>query len=316
MMNEKETASCSEMENLCSVAEKPTKKPKKLFAVIASIVILCVAFLIVWITVIIPENNYKTTYDAATELYSAGKYDEAIAAFEVLNKQKDCKDMLEKCYIGKYGEEKYPYILKIKNAKIGDYIEFGNYEQDDISANGHEPIEWIVLEKEDRAILVISRFILFPARYHDNYYDKDTAWGNCSLHYQLDYFSNSAFNKTERKMILRRTVAASENPLYSVPAGKDKDCKLFLLSVEEALKYFPSNQARICLDTPFTHRHFVTHDCPCNVWWLRTRGGGDPLTFSYSNEVCVLEDGSIDFKGHTFTSQRGIRPAMWLGFED
>ena len=66
-------------------AEKAAKKRKIAAAVIIPTVIVIVAFMIVLFTVIIPNAEYN----AAMDLYNAGKYDEAIAVFNALNGYKD-----------------------------------------------------------------------------------------------------------------------------------------------------------------------------------------------------------------------------------
>ena len=46
-----------------------------------------------------------------------------------------------------------------KQYEIGETLMFGSYEQDGDEENGPEPIEWIVLDKDDEGnILVISRY--------------------------------------------------------------------------------------------------------------------------------------------------------------
>ena len=40
-------------------------------------------------------------------------------------------------------------VSRLSRAQAGDIVWFGNYEQDNDSDNGKEPINWIVLEKEE-----------------------------------------------------------------------------------------------------------------------------------------------------------------------
>lgn len=47
-----------------------------------------------------------------------------------------------------------------KEANVGEYVTFGHYEQDNDESNGKEDIEWLVLEKEDDKVLVISKYVL------------------------------------------------------------------------------------------------------------------------------------------------------------
>ena len=74
-------------------AEKAAKKRKKIAAIVTPVVLVCIAFVVVLITVIIPNARYNS----AVDLYNAGKYDEAIAAFAALNGYKDSSEQITKC---------------------------------------------------------------------------------------------------------------------------------------------------------------------------------------------------------------------------
>jgi len=127
-------------------AEKAAKKRKIVIAIVTSIIVASIAFLIVFATVIIPRQKKEEKYDAAVELYNAGKYDDAISAFEALNGYKDSEVQIEKIK-----DEKYSAAIELYNA--------GKYD-DAISAfealNGHKDseaqIEKIKDEKYSAAI--------------------------------------------------------------------------------------------------------------------------------------------------------------------
>ena len=54
------------------------------------------------------------------------------------------------------GSSKSPFA----DVKKGDIVTFGTYEQDDLTRNGAEPIEWIVLAVEGDQALLLSRCVL------------------------------------------------------------------------------------------------------------------------------------------------------------
>ncbi len=113
-------------------------------------------------------------------------------------------------------------ITDEKNAKVGDIVTFGRYEQDNNTSNGKEPIEWQVLAKEDNKILVISKYALDGKRYNET--DTSVTWETCTLRKWLDSdFKNAAFNATEKSQIPRVTVTADVNPHWrpSTPPGKN-----------------------------------------------------------------------------------------------
>ena len=73
--------------------EKAEKKLKKIVAITAPIAAVCIAFLIVLTTFIIPNNKYN----AAIELMDNKEYEEAIASFEALDGYKDSADKIAEC---------------------------------------------------------------------------------------------------------------------------------------------------------------------------------------------------------------------------
>ena len=73
--------------------EKAAKKRKRTVAIAALIVLVCVAIAILLPTVIVPNQKYQ----AAVELYQAGKYEDAIAAFTALDGYRDSAAQIEAC---------------------------------------------------------------------------------------------------------------------------------------------------------------------------------------------------------------------------
>jgi hypothetical protein len=97
-------------------AEKAAKKRKRTIAIVTPIIVACIAFVILLTTVIIPNQKYN----AAVELYNAGKYEEAIAAFTALDGYKDSATQIEKCETA-IKDEKYAGAVELYTA--------GKYEE-------------------------------------------------------------------------------------------------------------------------------------------------------------------------------------------
>ncbi len=295
----------------------------------------------------IKELDYK----AAVALRDEGKYEEAITAFEKISGYKDSKEQVEACQAilneqayndalalideGKY-EEAYLALLalkgyedsaekaneiyvkyeteKLKSAKVGDIVVLGTYEQDNISGNGKESIEWVVLEKENDRLLVISRYVLDCQKYHSS--RSNTTWENCSLRSWLNNtFLNEAFRKEEQSMIQRVKVSAEKNPNYPTKPGSSTNDKVFLLSISEAEKYFPTDKSRTCSPTLYakaqgawTKDEYKTPEGkPTCWWWLRTPGEDQ------QNAANIYRDGPVDYKGdYVNFEEDGVRPAMWI----
>ena len=124
-----------------AAAAEKAKKSKKTAMIVIPIICLCIAAIIVFTQVVLPKQKYNK----AMELSNAGDYEAALTLLDGLN----YKDSAEK------RETIYNKWLLI-NAKVGDTINFGAYEQDDDISNGKEIIEWIVLAKQNNRLFVIS----------------------------------------------------------------------------------------------------------------------------------------------------------------
>ena len=326
--------------------KKAVKKHKIIIISITSIICASIAFIILLTTVIIPSNKYN----AAMKLYTAGKYDEAITAFEALDDYKDSKTQIEKCKIAikdeKYNAairlynagniiEAYEALIamngyrdsaekansiynkykteKIKIANIGDYIYFGEYEQDNDTSNGKEDICWIVLAKENNQILVISEKALDCKKYHTT--DTSVTWETCFIRGWLnETFFNSAFSIDDQAQVKNTTVSADKNPKYTTSAGNSTTDKIFLLSIAEVNKYFTSDGARMCVPTAYAkangarpNNSYTKGDEAVSWWWLRSPGG------SQRNAVGITYYGSIYNLGICVDDNAiGVRPAMWI----
>jgi len=247
------------------------------------------------------ENFSEERYGHAVEVFNEGEYEDALTAFKELNGYKD-------------SEEKRAIIRKsfLKDIKVGDYIRFGAYEQDNDIENGKEDIEWLVLEFKNDKALVISKYAIECMAYSTNY--KDATWEFCSLRKWLnDEFVSTAFPKTEKEMIPIVTVEADMNPSSSITPGNATQDQIFLLSMIEADEYFNSDTVRQCAPTEYSlakgaNINRISGNCR---WWLRSPGlENDCAAFVYGH-------GEIDFYGcNNITNTYTVRPAMWIDLSD
>ena len=158
--------------------------------------------------------------------------------------------------------------------EIGSEITFGHYEQDEDLTNGQEPIEWIVLDvdEENQKAFLLSKYcletkVVYPERV-------PMYWGASTLREWMNgEFLNAAFTAEEQEKILTTTVT-NENPHGMKGAGADTEDKLYLLSHEEILHYFPEQSSRMAYAT----EHAKAQGCTIGEttgacrWWLRTTG--------------------------------------------
>lgn len=281
--------------------QKRNQKNKKIAIITTTIVCAIIAFIIVLNTVIMPNSKYND----AIALMDAGKYTEAISAFEALDGYKDSINKIEECNVNIYGEEVWN---KVKSVNIGNTYRFGSYEQDNNKSNGQEDIEWLVLAKEGTKILVISKYALDCQQYNTTMYT-DVTWETCTLRKWLNSnFLGSAFTADEKAMIPTVTVSADKNPGYSTNPGNATQDQVFLLSIPEVNKYFNSDSARQCKPTDYAVANGALENDSGNCWWwLRSPG------YTQGSAATVYDDGDVDEYGsYVFRARDAVRPALWI----
>ena len=199
-----------------------------------------------------------------------------------------------------------PNMDALRAAEVGSYIYFGAYEQDNDKATGKEAVEWLVLDKQEDKMLVISRYGLDCKPY--NMEGGGGTWETSSLREWLNgEFYKTAFISEEKNVILTSVVTA-DNPMYDTIAGNDTTDKVFLLSKDEASLYFTDTGAEKCIGTPYCFARGArknNDDDTCG-WWLRSLG-------HYNNSAAYVktsDDYDIAFAKHS--APYAVRPAMWI----
>lgn len=202
-------------------------------------------------------------------------------------------------------------IIQSTYHPIGSIIKLGKYEQDNNTSNGSEDIEWIVLAKDIDKMLVISDKAIDCKPYNTS--SANVTWETCSLRNWLNNdFINSAFSATEKTMISSVKVSADKNPDYDTDAGNDTEDKVFLLSIEEANRYFNNDSERRCIPTEYAKANgaftFEKDDTSNCFWWLGSQGGYSNKSASVvnSNGTVGKYGNAVDYSGDC------VRPAMWI----
>lgn len=277
-------------------AERIAKRNKKIAIITTPIVCAIIAFIIILNTVIIPNGKYND----AIALMDAGNVIEAYETLVALDGYKDSSDKASSIY------DKYK-VEKLKVAKVGDYVFFGAYEQDNNTANGKEDVEWLVLEVKGGKALVISKYALDCKQYNTSY--TDVTWEACTLRKWLNNdFINAAFSADERTMIPTVTVSADKNPDYSTNPGNATQDQVFLLSITEVNKYFISDSARQCEPTDYAVANGAWESDSGNCWWW-LRSPGD----SQDTAAGVCSGGDVYEYGRSVDSDiSAVRPALWI----
>ena len=296
---EEEEANRKEQERLAEIVRKEKESRSKCIKKIAIITTAIVCAIIAFVIVL----NANKQYNDAVALMDAGNLDEAYILFSELGNYKDAVDNATNIQ-----------KERLKDIKVGSYINFGAYEQDNNRSNGKENVEWLVLAVTDGKALVISKFALDNKQYHTS--SMDVTWETCSLRKWLNKaFINSAFSADEKAMITAVTVSADKNPEHSTNPGNPTQDRVFLLSITEANQYFSSNDMRQCKPTAYAVANGadISDNGNC-CWWLRSPGfTNNRAAYAYdSGDISVTGVDVYEGYGYSDFNILTVRPAMWI----
>lgn len=174
---------------------------------------------------------------------------------------------------------------------IGGTFVFGSYEQDGDTSNGKEQLEWIVIDKQDNFVTLISKQCLDAQKYNES--KSAVSWETSTLKSWLnDYFVNTAFSNDERERI------------SSLNADK-----VSILNHEEAERYFKGDASRRCNPTKYaTDRGVFKGNNNTAVWWLSTPVFG-------SRAMYIGLWGNIAMDGeYVNVTNHSVRPVIRLNF--
>ena len=206
---------------------------------------------------------------------------------------------------------------KIKHAKfdIGDRLRFGSYSQ---GKNGEtETLIWRVLDVQYRKALLISEKLIDCMAYNEERINGD--WTFCSLRKWLNHsFIVRAFESEEQKRI-DEVRNENQDSLYCLGDGRCILDKIFLLTVEEAARYFENCKDRMSIPTPYA-KNKGSYTCEkdklacgesAGWWWLRSTGESSQLA------AVVNPNGEIYVEGYYVgITSVSVRPALWLKLND
>lgn len=199
-----------------------------------------------------------------------------------------------------------------RDTEKGNTVVFGNYEQDNDTGNGKEPIRWIVLDVQDGSALLLSQNILDCHQYHNS--ETDIFWEDCSLREWLNNdFYAAAFSTEEMNRIVQTTADNSLEQNYDgfkntmETAGNPTEDKVFALSYAEAWQYFGADSDRTAQPTAYAQARgcYTDKENGNSWWWLRSPGR------FLTNGADVNTDGYLD-SDIVDRSDIGVRPAVWI----
>lgn len=257
-------------------AIRKAKLNKKISLITIPTVCVIISLTILLTTVIIPYSKYNS----AIKQLNAGNFVEAYESLIDLNGYKDSAEKAKLIY-----ESDNYKIEKLKSARVGDYVFFGSYEQDNNLNNGKEYIEWLVLEIKENKALVISKYGL-----------ERMPFNNRRVAFNWD--SSSIKNWLEESFLINSFSSKNKSSILNI----------LLLDVYEVKKYFKTNSERKCTPTKYCNRNWGY-----NSWWVNSQGSWSTSAIDVSGDG-VINDGTLPDRNGNYIDNCNamVRPALWI----
>ena len=278
-------------------------KNKKWIILLIPAAIILTGLLIVF--GILHHISNSRAYEAAVQLLANNQASDAYSLFMDLGDYADSRHQVQLIL------ENYP-SLRLRDAQPDSLVTFGNWEQDGNPDNGPEPVSWIVLEKDNNRLLLLSECVLDCRSYHDEF--GTVTWEMSELRTWLNgEFKQAVFNNLEQALIMNTDLENADNRRLGTPGGLNTRDRLFLLSESDASIYFASEERR-ALNAPArastwaVERGVQVDDAGVAMWWLRTPGADDYAVEYMDQQGEIYESGAYADISDMF----GVRPAMWV----
>lgn len=270
-------------------------------AVLAATVTVITCGVLASIFVIIPSIKYNN----ACKFENNGNNKDAIKVFAEIRNFKDSSEHINSIL-------SKDATLKLYSADIGETVFLGNYEQDNDLENGAEPIEWIVLDKYNNKVLLISKDALYSKKYNEEL--TNVTWETCTLRKWLNAdFYNTAFNDNEKSFIVETKLNNHDSIVYRKSYGGNNTIdKVFLLSYNEANYYLPTHDLSLAKATAYAKESGSYTNAKSGYcwWWLRTPGysNNHASRANINNEVERLSAMGLQVSQENYS----VRPSMWI----
>ena len=204
-------------------------------------------------------------------------------------------------------------LTDMENARIGNRVAMGTFEQDANASNGKEPIVWRVLDKDGSKLLLLSEYVLDFQPYDDSAIG-ESDWHDCSLRKWLneDFYENS-FTASEKKQICETHI--DKNGLYHYYSYPTDD-HVFLLYDDNY--YFDGYEECIAYPTSYaiskSRNSGQSMESTDACAWLVF---SNSLYTDYDDEDHnVLVRNSSGAYDYEYSSDPvGVRPALWVDLD-
>ena len=214
--------------------------------------------------------------------------------------------------------------------RIREYYERGALNEIVVPMAGYD---WRVLDVHNNRALLLCVNIIEKRPYNKE--SKEVTWETCSLR---GYLNGEFYNNLPgdfKAMIAETKLTNDNNRWYGTSGGDATTDKIFLLSIEEVVKYFGDSGQLENLPNPNPQRRAIPASAPtprtagpltsyindqynsariaqsangtASWWWLRSPGDGS------HSAALVTGYGRVNLYGFlAYGDVGGVRPALWL----
>jgi hypothetical protein len=177
---------------------------------------------------------------------------------------------------------------------------------------------WIVLDVQDDRVKLLHETVITGHPYHST--NTAVTWATSSSRAWLNGEFLNSFSEADRARIRETNVVNNDNPWYGTNGGENTTDRIFLLSIEEVVRYFgdsgqlqnrPSENTREINDNYNNARIARNAEGIASQWWLRSPGNVRTAAAYVGRRGGLL---AVAGMGVTSWSlyEGGLRPALWL----
>ena len=267
-------------------------------------VAVAAVLLIVVLVLLVVNLQRGQRYAQALRLAEAG---DAASAYDIFASLGSYADSAQRAAGLVQKDPALPY----RKAAKGDVIAFGSFEQDGDTTNGAEPIRWIVLERFDDRLLVLSADVL-DGRQYNHVPFQEVTWADSDLRaWMNDDFLTAAFGPAQQGIIATVCNSNEDQSVTGAEGGADTQDRVFALSETESVIYLSSSASRADIGAAPASAFAasgaltVSEDGTAD-WWLRSPG-----TYGFAAQF-VDAEGKPSVSGANVDVFYGVRPALWI----
>lgn len=276
-------------------ASSPRRRIRIIMGIVLAGVLAAAAGFGVW-------RQYQ--YTKAIRLEEDGEADRAFSLFQSLGEYRDSMQHLNVLL------EEDP-ALPYRSLSKGDTVLFGTCEQDNDLSNGEEEISWMVLDRIDDEILLLSEYCL-DCRAYDETPFASVTWETSAIREWLNtVFLDEAFSDREKRVLMSVTNKNEDHPTEGTEGGNDTEDIVFLLSETDTVIYMNGTQEKAFIGMSEPTEYALAHQADMDEegftsWWLRSPG-----TYECTAQF-VEKTGEVYDPGSYVDNLYAVRPAVWL----